>query len=91
MDLKGLLVVGILLFEFCSVACGNLVFPVHHKFKGRENTLSAIKAHDARRRGRFLSAVDLNLGGNGQPSETGFVSYLLLFSFPNISYYVQSS
>lgn len=74
MDLRGSLVVGILVFEFCWLACGNFVFPVQHKFKGRGNSLNAIKAHDARRRGRFLSAVDLNLGGNGQPSETGFVS-----------------
>lgn len=53
---------------------GNLVFWVRHKFGGRDGTLAALRAHDVRRHGRFLSAVDLPLGGNGHPSGTGFVS-----------------
>jgi hypothetical protein len=60
---------------------GNMVFPVHHKFKGKERSLSALKAHDARRHGRFLFDVDLELGGNGQPSETGSVSFFKLCVF----------
>lgn len=81
MDLRGSLVVGIFVFEFCWFGHGNLVFPVHHKLKGRENSLSAMKSHDVRRRGRYLSAVDLDLGGNGQPSVTGFVSHYILLHF----------
>ena len=46
---------------------------VQHKFKGRERSLEAFKAHDIQRRGRFLSAIDLQLGGNGHPSESGLV------------------
>lgn len=51
----------------------NVVFPVEHKFKGLERNLSAFKAHDVRRHGRTLFDVDLKLGGNGQPTETGLV------------------
>jgi len=65
------MLVAILLAEICCVANENLVFPVER----RKRSLSAIKAHDARRQGRILSAVDLNLGGNGLPTETGFVSF----------------
>ena len=75
MDLRGLLTLGMLILDFCWLANGNLVFPVHRKFRGRPRSLSAMIAHDSRRRGRFLSAVDLNLGGKGDPSETGFVSF----------------
>ena len=73
MDFRGLLVVGMLLLELCCVANANFVLPVQRKFQGPVTSLSAIKAHDARRHGRFLSAVDFNLGGDGLPSETGFV------------------
>ena len=62
---------------------GNIVFPVQHKFKGRERNLSALKAHDVRRHGRFLFDIDLELGGNGQPSETGLV-FLFLFNFSSL-------
>lgn len=75
MDLRELVVVGILVLDLSCVAYGNLAFPVVHKFKGGQSSLAALKAHDDRRRGRFLSAVDLSLGGNGLPSETGFVSW----------------
>lgn len=66
MDLRVLLIIAM---EIFSVANGNLVFPVER----RKTSLSGIKAHDARRRGRLLSTVDLNLGGNGLPTKTGFV------------------
>lgn len=62
---------------------GNIVFPVQHKFKGRERNLSALKAHDVRRHGRFLFDIDLELGGNGQPSETGLV-FLFLYHFSSL-------
>ena len=72
MEIRSILVVvGIFC---CWVADGNMVFLVQHKFKGREKSLSEIVAHDSVRRGRFLSAVDVNLGGNGHPSKSGFVS-----------------
>uniref|UniRef100_A0A2N9GB63 Peptidase A1 domain-containing protein n=1 Tax=Fagus sylvatica TaxID=28930 RepID=A0A2N9GB63_FAGSY len=68
---------------------GNMVFPVHHKFKGKERSLSALKAHDARRHGRFLFDVDLELGGNGQPSETGLYFAKIGIGSPPKDYYVQ--
>jgi len=72
MDPRGLVVlVAILVAEISCVATGNLVFPVER----RKRSLSDIKAHDARRRGRILSAVDLNLGGRALPTVTGFVSF----------------
>jgi len=69
-----LILVAILVAEIGCIANGNFVFPVER----RKRSLNAVKAHDARRRGRILSAVDLNLGGNGLPTETGFVFLLLL-------------
>lgn len=61
---------------------GNFVFEVENKFKAggeRERTLSALKQHDARRHGRMMASIDLELGGNGHPSATGYV--LFFFSF----------
>ena len=55
------------------IVSGNAVFRVQHKFKGREKSLQALRAHDTHRHGRILSAVDLPLGGNGHPSEAGSV------------------
>uniref|UniRef100_A0A2N9G1S8 Peptidase A1 domain-containing protein n=1 Tax=Fagus sylvatica TaxID=28930 RepID=A0A2N9G1S8_FAGSY len=68
---------------------GNMVFPVHHKFKGRERSLSALKAHDAHRHGRFLFDVDLELGGYGQSSETGLYFAKIGIGSPPKDYYVQ--
>lgn len=72
MDLRYLLLI-ILALEILCVANGdNLVFQVER----RKTTLSGIKHHDHHRRGRFLSSVDFNLGGNGLPTRTGSVSLL---------------
>lgn len=80
MDLRRLAHLVLLLLasssSFITFIGGNVVFPVHHKFKGRERSLSALKAHDVRRHSRILFDVDLELGGNGQPSETGLVSFV---------------
>ncbi|XP_020210584.1 aspartic proteinase-like protein 2 [Cajanus cajan] len=86
MDPRGLaMLVAILVAEIGLVANGNLVFPVER----RRRSLSAIRAHDARRRGRILSAVDLNLGGNGIPTETGLYFTKLGLGSPPKDYYVQ--
>lgn len=74
-----------------TIVSGNAVFRVQHKFKGRGKSLDALRAHDTRRHGRILSAVDLPLGGNGHPSEAGSVFLssivgsfgLILFDFLN--------
>jgi hypothetical protein len=75
---RGLILV-IQLCCFFVASNANLVFPVERKFKGPHHSLDAIKAHDDRRRGRFLSAVDVPLGGDGLPSSTGFVYPFSLF------------
>lgn len=56
---------------------GNGIFKVQHKFFGRR-MVEELRAHDARRHGRLLSAVDLPMGGVGLPTSTGFAFYLLL-------------
>ncbi|KAA8533405.1 hypothetical protein F0562_031161 [Nyssa sinensis] len=67
----------------------NVVFEVQHKFAGRERSLAALKAHDARRHGRFLSAVDIPLGGNGHPTETALYFAKIGIGTPSKDYYVQ--
>lgn len=74
---SGLILIVFLLFVDASNA--NLVFPVQRKFNGPHRSLDAIKAHDDRRRGRFLAAIDVPLGGNGLPSSTGFVPFSLFY------------
>lgn len=68
----------VLLLFLPAIVSGNAVFRVQHKFKGREKSLEALRAHDTRRHGRLLSAVDLPLGGNGHPSEAGSVFLSLI-------------
>ncbi|KAI4378059.1 hypothetical protein MLD38_015598 [Melastoma candidum] len=49
----------------------NIVMQVHHKFKGRSGDLVSMRSHDSARHGRLLSSLDLQLGGNGSPTDTG--------------------
>ncbi|XP_004495535.1 aspartic proteinase 36-like [Cicer arietinum] len=90
MDLRGLLLsllitIMIGLEMFCVANGNNLVFQVER----RKRSLTGIKDHDARRRGRFLSTVDLNLGGNGLPTKTGLYYTKLALGSPKKDYYVQ--
>ncbi|KAL5567044.1 hypothetical protein UlMin_030208 [Ulmus minor] len=91
MDLRTRLAfLGCVLFlDLVSNVSGNFVFPVEHKFKGKERSLSAFKAHDVRRHRRILSAVDLELGGNGLPSETGLYYARIGIGSPPTDYFVQ--
>jgi len=62
---------NILALEILSVVIGdNVVFQVER----RKMSLSGIKHHHHRRRGRFLSPVGLNLSSNVLPTQIGFVS-----------------
>ena len=75
MDLRSVFVLGLLLV-CCTpnlFASANVVFKVKHKFGAGERNLAALKAHDDRRHGRSLAAVDLPLGGNGSPTDTALV------------------
>ncbi|GAV74363.1 Asp domain-containing protein [Cephalotus follicularis] len=89
MDLRRILLLLLLAVVVMGGVEGNVVFKVQHKFAGRERTLSALKAHDVRRHGRILSAVDLQLGGNGHPSETGLYFAKIGLGNPSKEYYVQ--
>lgn len=96
MDLRRLTVVGIISlflqlgFDWnLMIVSANMVFEVTHKFAGRERTLGALKAHDDRRRGRILSALDLPLGGSGHPSESGLYFAKIGMGTPSKNYYVQ--
>ncbi|KAM3192612.1 hypothetical protein ACQJBY_069680 [Aegilops geniculata] len=73
------------------------VFEVRRKFPrhagsgpGGGKHLAGLRAHDARRHGRSLAAaVDLPLGGNGLPTETGLYFTQIGIGTPAKSYYVQ--
>ncbi|KAK7340377.1 hypothetical protein VNO77_21079 [Canavalia gladiata] len=89
MDLReriALLLLGLLLMQLANA---NLVFPVERKFKAPHQSLGAIKDHDAHRRGRFLSAVDIPLGGNGLPSSNGLYFTKIALGSPTKDFHVQ--
>ncbi|GFZ14542.1 eukaryotic aspartyl protease family protein [Actinidia rufa] len=67
----------------------NVVFKVKHKFGAGERSLAALKAHDDRRHGRSLAAVDLPLGGNGRPTDTALYYTKIGIGTPSKDYYVQ--
>ena len=86
MDLRSVFVLGLLLV-CCTpnlFASANVVFKVKHKFGAGERNLAALKAHDDRRHGRSLAAVDLPLGGNGRPTDTALFLSLSLSLYVSI-------
>ncbi|XP_057960941.1 aspartic proteinase 36 [Malania oleifera] len=89
MDLRGLFLLGLCVVLSVSAASANVVFNVRHKFAGRQRSLVELRAHDHRRHGRSLSAVDLSIGGNGHPSETGLYFAKIGIGTPSKDYYVQ--
>ena len=65
-----------------AAATENLAFKVRSKFAGKiEKDLGALKAHDAHRHSRLLSAIDLPLGGDSQPESTGYSKALIFNIF----------
>ncbi|GLT51854.1 hypothetical protein SLA2020_252320 [Shorea laevis] len=92
MDLKKWVwaVLVVLAVAEVGLVLGNVVsFEVQHKFAGRGRNLSAMMSHDVRRRGRLLSAIDLQLGGNGRPSDAGLYFAKIGLGNPPKDYYVQ--
>lgn len=68
----------LILAQLLCAVMGQLVFQVHHKYGGRgegEAELGAMRAHDLRRRGRILAAIDFQLGGHGLPTNESYVSF----------------
>ncbi|KAH7839589.1 hypothetical protein Vadar_006067 [Vaccinium darrowii] len=81
------LVLGLWFSPFYGSA--NFVFNVKHKFEARDRTLAALKAHDDRRHGRSLAAVDLPLGGNGSPTDSALYYTMIGLGTPPKDYYLQ--
>lgn len=74
----------------CDAASGNVVFKVKHKYGGRRRaTLSALRAHDARRHGRSLAVVDFQLGGNAKVTDAALYYTKLAIGTPSKNYHVQ--
>ncbi|KAK6911129.1 Xylanase inhibitor, N-terminal [Dillenia turbinata] len=87
-----ILVILVLNYTMMGLVAGSIAFQVKHKYGGRQKSLSrlsALKAHDVRRHGRMLSALELPLGGNGAPSETGLYYTRIGIGVPSNDYYVQ--
>ncbi|KAK9138612.1 hypothetical protein Sjap_009206 [Stephania japonica] len=67
---------------------GSGIFKVQHKFGRQKRSLSAIKEHDSVRHGRNLAGIDLPLGGNGSPTDTGLYYTKIGLGSPSSDYYV---
>nr|DAD37169.1 TPA_asm: hypothetical protein HUJ06_007810 [Nelumbo nucifera] len=90
MDLRSsIYVICIVILFLATSVSANGVFRVQHKFAGRKRSLSDIKAHDERRHRRLLSGLDLPLGGNGHPADTGLYFAKIGIGTPPKDYYVQ--
>ncbi|CAA0821247.1 Eukaryotic aspartyl protease family protein [Striga hermonthica] len=94
MESTGRSVLWVLLFLLSSVelAFGNVVFEAHHKYGGRgrgKGLLRELRAHDSRRHGRMLSAVDFMLGGDGSPTSTALYYTKITIGNPPVDYHVQ--
>nr|XP_016515427.1 PREDICTED: aspartic proteinase-like protein 2 [Nicotiana tabacum] len=94
MDLrrKGCLILLLVLVLVVNIVKGdnNVVFNVKHKYGGRGGSvLNELKAHDSRRHGRMLAAVDFQLGGNGQPTDAALYYTKLTIGTPPKDYHVQ--
>ncbi|GMH13062.1 hypothetical protein Nepgr_014903 [Nepenthes gracilis] len=91
MDWRRVVLLNICVWQFVLVfiVSGNAVFRVKHKFSASEMSLSALRAHDARRHGRMLSSIDMPLGGNGNPSDSGLYFTKIRIGNPSKDYYVQ--
>lgn len=92
MDLrrKGYLIFLLILVLAVAVKGENVVFNVKHKYGGRGGSiLKELRAHDSRRHGRMLAAVDFELGGNGQPTDAALYYTKLTIGTPSKDYHVQ--
>ncbi|XP_073117878.1 aspartic proteinase 36 isoform X1 [Elaeis guineensis] len=76
-------------FSFASLAHATGVFHVRHKYLHRKRAIADLRAHDARRHGRILSAIDLPIGGVGLPTDTGLYFAEIGIGTPSKNYYVQ--
>ncbi|XP_057515464.1 aspartic proteinase 36-like isoform X2 [Amaranthus tricolor] len=91
MDLRIFMVLGLCIWQsfYLLMVSGNVFFEVEHRYKGGKRTLKEIKERDVLRHGRMLGAVDLSLGGNGQPSDAGLYFTKIQIGEPPKEYHVQ--
>ncbi|CAA0841105.1 Eukaryotic aspartyl protease family protein [Striga hermonthica] len=93
MESSSLLSVLALLFSIQLMmwaVTGNIVFRVDHKYGGRSNkALGELRAHDARRHGRMLAALDFPLGGDGSPTGAALYFTKVTIGTPPVDYHVQ--
>ncbi|KAK9141115.1 hypothetical protein Scep_010796 [Stephania cephalantha] len=78
----------VLVFAISGVVGGGGVFKVQHKYNGLERTVREIKKHDIRRHGRSLIGIDLPLGGDGRPTDSGLYYTKIGIGTPSNDYYV---
>ncbi|XP_051139999.1 aspartic proteinase 36-like [Andrographis paniculata] len=74
------------------VVKSHVVFEVHNKYggRGRERaSLRSLRAHDSRRHGRMLAAIDLQLGGDGSPTNAALYYTKITIGTPPVDYHVQ--
>ncbi|KAL7148461.1 hypothetical protein ABFS83_06G179800 [Erythranthe nasuta] len=82
----------LLLADLICLVSGNVVFEVHHKYGGRgkgDAILREMRAHDSRRHGRMLGAIDFQLGGDGSPTNTALYYTKITIGSPPVDYHVQ--
>ncbi|GFP90058.1 aspartic proteinase-like protein 2 [Phtheirospermum japonicum] len=82
----------VLSVELIGAVRGNVVFEAHHRYGGRgrgKALLAELRAHDSRRHGRMLSAVDFMLGGDGSPTSTALYYTKITIGSPPVDYHVQ--
>ncbi|KAK6136384.1 hypothetical protein DH2020_029874 [Rehmannia glutinosa] len=82
----------LLLIQLICAVNGNVVFEVHHKYGGRSKgkaVLGALRAHDSRRHGRMLAAIDFQLGGDGSPTNAALYYTKITIGTPPVDYHVQ--
>ncbi|CAA7404782.1 unnamed protein product [Spirodela intermedia] len=84
-----LLITAVLLCSGAALAGANGVFQVKRWFASRDRSPADLRAHDVRRHGRSLAAVDIPIGGLGLPSDAGLYYAQIEIGTPSKSYYVQ--
>ncbi|KAI3796853.1 hypothetical protein L1987_39539 [Smallanthus sonchifolius] len=83
------LVIGFIVLELCILVSANVVFQVQHKFAGQKGYLNALKSHDANRHRRFLSAVEIPLGGDSRPTAAALYFTKVQIGSPPKDFHVQ--
>ncbi|KAL8156627.1 aspartic proteinase 36-like [Apium graveolens] len=83
------LLLGIVIVVELGLVSGN-VFKVQHKYGARaERSLRALRAHDSKRHGRMLAALDFPIGGKGRAGDTSLFFTKIGIGTPLKDYHLQ--